>query len=137
MVNRDSAVVQTYVYQLSTGQWLPCHLDSAAVAITAAGGYTDTATVDVPLSGQSGLPRAWPNPARNSLNIEFEPLAHRGRLSVYDVSGRLLVSTNTPRSGRLAWDLRTRHGDRVRPGVYFWELRTPFRSIRRPFVIVQ
>jgi glucose/arabinose dehydrogenase len=72
--------------------------------------------------------RGLPNPARGGVGVRFEYELGRftsAGIRIYDPAGRL-VRTLALRaaSGSVAWDGRAQDGERVRPGVYFYELRT-------------
>jgi hypothetical protein len=72
---------------------------------------------------------AMPNPMRVSTSIPiFLPVAAEARISILDVSGRLVrvLSSGSRLEGRsvLHWDGRDAHGSPVRAGVYFARLES-------------
>jgi len=83
-----------------------------------------------PGSGPAGLALApaAPNPSRADVLVPFT-LAEAGHvtLRVYDVGGRLVrtvLDRELPAGpGSVRWDRRADAGERVHPGLYFYELR--------------
>lgn len=73
---------------------------------------------------------ATPNPLRSLTNIVFGLPVEGGvvSLSIYDVQGRRVFETDTPRLAggfhRITWDGRDLSGSAVSPGTYFYELRS-------------
>ena len=82
---------------------------------------------------------ASPNPARSSSVLRWVlPAAGHVSLRVYDITGRLVQALeNGPAAAgehESAWSLESRDGARVKPGIYFAELRAP--GARRTLRIV-
>jgi len=97
-----------------------------------ADGQYDFRTAFVPVAvpgGAEGVPRLGsvsPNPATGTVSIAFSlPGRADLRLDVYDVRGRHVrtLARETAGSGTRAWDGADDHGRRVRPGLYFVEMR--------------
>lgn len=99
--------------------------------------WVSTLGVDPLLSGGAMLASAFPNPARSGVELRYRlAMAGPTSLRVYDVNGRLvrsLVEAVEPAGERsVHWDRRTDSGVRVRPGLYFYELRSgPMRETKR------
>jgi DNA-binding beta-propeller fold protein YncE len=85
------------------------------------------ATAGVPLDGGAIALRAWPNPARGQVSLEFElPQAARCEVGVFDLSGRrvaLLDDAMRPAGRhRLEWNTTTDDGSLAAPGVYLYRV---------------
>jgi len=97
-----------------------------------ADGQYDFRTAFVPVAvpgGAEGVPRLGsvsPNPATGTVSIAFSlPGRADLRLDVYDVRGRHVrtLARESAGSGTRAWDGADDQGRRVRPGLYFVEMR--------------
>ena len=81
----------------------------------------------------------WPNPSSGEVVIIAE-VPEPGRLSIYDVSGRLVREMRTPdkASGRVEinWDGRDDAGAQVPSGVYFVQVRAGALSEVRRFALI-
>ena len=101
--------------------------------------------LDVPqsLAGSTVmLSPAYPNPTRGSVRIEFAlPSAGSTTLRVYDLSGReirTLVDGPIPAGAHsIRWDGRSASGVAVKPGLYFYSLRTAGKDVTRRVVLVR
>lgn len=83
-----------------------------------------------------------PNPVRGRTSFQFSlPAAAPARLSLYDVSGRLvrrLADGPHPAGPRtVEWDGRGEDGSRVPAGVYFCELASGTQRIQRKLVVAR
>ena len=83
-----------------------------------------------------------PNPVRGRTVFAFSlPAAGQARLSLYDVSGRLvqrLVDGSLPAGRRTAeWDGRDAGGSPVPAGVYFCELASGAQRVQRKLVVAR
>jgi hypothetical protein len=83
-----------------------------------------------------------PNPAFAGTTIRYElPHAAPARLSVFDLSGRLvrtLFDESRPSGpGSAFWDARAHDGARVASGVYVYRLTTPGRTESRTLVMLR
>lgn len=82
-----------------------------------------------------------PNPARNTVQIEFgtrQPGTTEA--TVYDVQGRRVVqlgAPNAPGVYQLHWDLRDAVGRAVANGLYFLRLATPGQTQTRRLIIIR
>jgi hypothetical protein len=90
-------------------------------------GGSNTAVLPGPPAGVVRLGRIAPNPAVGAVAIPFSlPGRAPVRLDVYDVRGRHVraLARESASSGVRTWDRTDAHGARVRPGLYFVELRS-------------
>jgi hypothetical protein len=83
-----------------------------------------------------------PNPTRSSSTIRYDvPRSGPVRLSVYDVSGRLVRTLRDgpeePGFRTVTWDGRDAGGRRVSSGVYFYTLRTDEKVLQRKLVMLR
>ncbi len=63
-----------------------------------------------------------PNPFNSTVQISFEP-TDNGLIEIFDISGRLVVSFATNKSGSILWDGCSQTGHKLGSGVYFVHLR--------------
>ncbi len=86
------------------------------------------ATADVPLDGEAISLRAWPNPARGLVSVEFG-LTHGGacEVGVYDLSGRRVAlldkSVRPAGNHQVRWSGLNDEGQPVSPGVYLYRVQ--------------
>ncbi len=83
-----------------------------------------------------------PNPFLLRTNIKLNvPSATRARLAVYDVSGRLVrVLSNgilEPGSHTFTWDGKDSTGRVVSPGIYFYRMTTPDKTLQKKMVVLR
>jgi len=83
-----------------------------------------------------------PNPFRSSTTLQFHlPRAQEARLSVFDVSGRLVrtLATGAMDGGEhhLAWDGTDESGRPVTSGAYFYKLITPETNLTKKMLLVR
>jgi hypothetical protein len=86
------------------------------------------------------LHQSVPNPARGSTNIQFElPVSARVLIVVYDAQGRRVrqfEGAYPPGRHIVEWDMRSRRGARVSPGIYLYRMTAgPFRDQRKVVVL--
>jgi len=65
----------------------------------------------------------WPNPFRSTVQIRYGIAGELPRLTIYDAAGRLV--RRLPAARIASWDGRDQRGNRLPPGAYFIEARTP------------
>ena len=66
-----------------------------------------------------------PNPFRNSVKFVFPFYTGKAKLSIFDVSGKLireLTTNNKQPKTEFVWDSRKNDGSLANPGVYFYNL---------------
>jgi hypothetical protein len=90
----------------------------------------------------SSIGRAWPNPFSGHVQMPFTlPAASQVRLSVMDVSGRLVRDLGTSwmsgGSHQFQWDGTTSAGVRAAPGLYFLRVSGAGVALSRAVVRVQ
>jgi hypothetical protein len=123
----------------------------ANIVITSNGG--DPVTVPVTLhvsdtgveeriSSELVLFGNYPNPAGPATRIFFSiPEPGRARVSIYDVSGRVVdtIDSQMLPAGRheLAWDGRSRSGEAVSSGVYFYRLEAAGESRASKLLVIK
>jgi hypothetical protein len=66
---------------------------------------------------------AWPNPFRDSVEIQFElQKSGKAEIVIYDMSGKLVdqidAGYNQPGINKIKWDAIKRNGKAIRKGVY-------------------
>ncbi|MFZ1945928.1 MAG: S8 family serine peptidase [bacterium] len=87
------------------------------------------------------LKQNWPNPFNGGTMLSFDiPTDVRVKLSIYDVSGRLvanLVDENLPANRyQIGWDGKDAKGATVASGVYFYEIEAgAFHQTKRMVVV--
>ena len=122
-------------YRFASGEW---HLLGVDLFIRAIAGIYGTG-----ISENSGNPLSFkllqnvPNPVKQRTTISFIlPHADRVRLSIYDVSGRLVKTVANGRfsEGKHSIVVNT---NGLRNGVYFYELRTSERIATRKMLILK
>ncbi|MCC6427296.1 MAG: hypothetical protein IT435_10810 [Phycisphaerales bacterium] len=91
---------------------------------------------------KSHLARPFPSPASIGTQIHFEVAASvAGRVTICDVAGRhvreLVAGQLVPGRHVLTWDLESDGGTRVKPGVYFVQLRLSDAAFRQRVVVVR
>lgn len=102
----------------------------------------DVSSVDTRPSRLVDMSSPYPSPTAQGAQIQFnlQQLTHV-ELTVNDVAGRLirsLVDEELPAGSHLwSWDLIGDDGARVRPGVFFLQLRCDQAAIRRRIVVVR
>ncbi len=131
------------VYVESAARW---NDGSAANAVTLAAHDAivlrrdASAGVEPPAANALRFAAPAPNPARSRVSFAFD-LPSRGpvTLRVYDVSGRRVAeplrAVRAAGPATAAWDLRTRAGRAVPPGVYVAELRAGGRVATQRFSV--
>jgi hypothetical protein len=82
---------------------------------------------------------AFPNPARNSMTLQFVlPQDESVRLSIYDVAGRrvrvLATGARPAGANMLAWDMRDEQGLTVGSGVYFARLEANHHVVTQKLI---
>jgi flagellar hook assembly protein FlgD len=75
-------------------------------------------------------------------SIRFSvPKAQNVKMSVYDISGRLVktVSDSHVDAGEhtLTWDGKDSHSKNVSPGIYFLRMSTEERTLQKKMVLLQ
>jgi len=80
---------------------------------------------------------AYPNPAIT--HVSFSTPGYPGEVppEVYDIRGRLVVSTTIPEQETFTWDLRDRGGHEVASGVYFVSMSPAGRTLRKKIVLAR
>lgn len=133
-VSTTGCVLRTYVYEVETlagTTWWPAPPEDVRFAYTAAGQVPDPSSVETAGSSVEHLDVRVARIARGSSEVELMLQASKsgkGRLAVYDVSGRLTrVLFEGPFSQQthaVTWDTRATDGMQVPSGVYFatWEI---------------
>ncbi len=93
------------------------------------------AWVDGPL--EEVVLSAYPNPAVT--HVSFSAPGHPGEvpLLIYDILGRMVISTTIGEQETFTWDLRDRTGREVAPGVYFVSMSPGDRTIRKKIVLAR
>jgi hypothetical protein len=96
---------------------------------------------DPPVTG-AALAGAWlyPNPARQVLGheeVRLGGLAVAAAVSVYNLEGQLVREVGTVEPGGVAWDLKTRFGNRAVSGVYVMRLELQGEIALRELVVVR
>ena len=96
---------------------------------------------DPPVSG-AALAGAWlyPNPARLALGheeVRLGGLAVAAKVSVYNLEGQLVRDIGEVEPGGVAWDLKTRFGNRAVSGVYLLRLEQQGETALRELVVVR
>ncbi len=103
------------------------------------------ALTSAPLPGTPAsvaLAQSIPNPARDGVAISFT-IPQRGQVSIrlYDVSGRMVRTLyDGPAeagSHTVRWDRRSASGQRVAPGLYFYDLNVEGARLTRRLVVVE
>jgi len=101
----------------------------------------ETAPVERPMDFVS-LSAAEPTPFKHQTRISFS-LSQEGpvSLSVFNLLGarvKTLISGTRPAgSHSVVWDGRDNRGARVPGGVYFFELKTPYKTLTTRTVVVR
>jgi hypothetical protein len=132
------------------------HFDSGALVFSFDIYYRDGIIVEDPSStaaikdATSNASLKWsmvnyPNPFNSVTNIGFNvPKSFKGRdvgLSIFDARGRIIMTWThrTEGGARLvqAWDARNRAGQLVGDGVYFCELRSADKIMRRKMILMR
>jgi len=113
---------------------------AACLELLRTGGTVAVPGATVPLA--LALHPAAPNPAKGGTTIRFDlPRAVHARLSIFDLSGRLirtLASGLVPAgSHTLPWDIRDDAGNRVASGMYFLALEAEQKSVARSVVVMK
>ena len=101
--------------------------------------------LDVPVAkagGRAGMAPPRPNPARESVALEFSlPASGRARLAAYDLAGRRLATLAegdfAAGAHARAWDLRDAAGARLPAGLVFVRLETPGGTLTRRLLIAR
>jgi hypothetical protein len=85
----------------------------------------------------SGLTQNWPNPFREFTDIHFSaPNAQRVTIDIYDVTGNFVARVYEGTGGSVArWDGRDAAGQRVAPGVYFYQVNAGGRAAGKKLVV--
>jgi hypothetical protein len=96
---------------------------------------------DPPVTG-AALAGAWlyPNPARLALGhevVHLGGLAVAAEVSVYNLEGQLVREVGAVEPGGVAWDLKTRFGNRAVSGVYVMRLELQGETVLRELVVVR
>lgn len=82
--------------------------DTIASSLTVSDGYYHVRPYEV-----------YPNPASGELNLNVPSSSGVTRVNIYDISGRLVFSSEAPADGAtITWDLCDREGTRASSGVY-------------------
>jgi hypothetical protein len=103
--------------------------------------YLCTVSVKDPEGFALSLAQNAPNPFIGQTMIKFSvPRKMNVKLSVYDVSGRLVKTIAEgdmdPGEHSLAWDGRDASARSVSPGIYFLRMSTPERSMQKKMVLL-
>ncbi len=90
----------------------------------------------------AALAGAWlyPNPARLALGheeVRLGGLAVAAEVSVYNLEGQLVREVGIVEPGAVAWDLKTRFGNRAVSGVYLLRLELQGETALRELVVVR
>lgn len=87
------------------------------------------ATLGVPGEVAAPVLRAYPNPFRESITLEFAADAgDAARVEIFDVAGRLVNRFEVPALALVAWPGTDGSGRNIAPGVYFLRYRIGTRS---------
>lgn len=87
--------------------------------------------VNVNLKGKTGI-LVFPNPASNSLTIEYGDQYKGGKLSLVNAAGQSVLNRTISNDARLVLDVNT-----LAQGVYFVELSTPAGAKQRRQVVIE
>jgi hypothetical protein len=67
----------------------------------------------------------YPNPGSNRITIQLiNPSSSAALVNIYDVNGRLVKTFTINQEPKVIWDCTDHKGNKVRPGIYFCEVRS-------------
>lgn len=105
------------------------------------GVYTVTSLSAFTLAATEGLDQlipakieltAYPNPFNSRLVLAFNfPVQVDSEISIYSITGRILLRREVTKSGTMYWDGYDKSGNQVSSGIYLIELKTPDNHIRQ------
>jgi hypothetical protein len=96
------------------------------------GGSRPTSSITTPPDAKQGVVKVYPNPVKNTLNIEYPLLSVPGRLRLYNLQGQIVSDVEVPAQSSGA-SLQTNH---IVQGVYFVELHYGQGLVARTKVVV-
>jgi len=77
----------------------------------------------------------YPNPFRNKTNIRIEGIQKSGKMSVFDLSGKLVAILPVTENETVTWDGSNSQGVKLKKGVYFCTVHSENQMVTRKVIL--